>query len=336
MTYLEQMCGIFGATNIRLQTVINALTLLQHRGREAAGIAHYSSSGFDCQKGPGLVSQALKSVDGAVTADLAIGHTRYSTRQKTVTSDSAGEEAQPLRGFHPKLGEFWLVHNGNIPNIEDIRQEHGLPAHNSDSKILTDLLAGETHYERWWEVLVYLLNKVEMVYCLLILTSDAIYALRDRRGVRPLCIGKSSDGYCVASESCALQNYEWTRDIGPGEIVKLSNGTRNDCESIYQMVNPGKQIFCSFEYIYFMTHTSVQQGRRIESVRWDLGQKLGMFERTSYKPNSVVLAMPNTAIPGAKGFADALSTKWGHRIEYKDYIKKTPGIGRTFILPNHQ
>ena len=64
---------------------------------------------------------------------------------------------------------------------------------------------------------------VEGAYSLTILTRDAIYAVRDPHGLRPLSLGKLPEGYVVASETCALSTIgaEYVRYVEPGEIVRI-------------------------------------------------------------------------------------------------------------------
>ena len=87
------------------------------------------------------------------------------------------------------------------------------------------------------------MRKVEGAYSLTILVKDAIYAVRDSHGIRPLSIGKLNDGWFIASETCALDHIgaEYIRDVNPGEIVRIDKSGLDS----YQGIEPKENAFCS-------------------------------------------------------------------------------------------
>jgi amidophosphoribosyltransferase len=328
---ISDKCGIFAIydnTDIS-NKMINGLSLLQHRGRESAGISYFCEN---CDqictfKNLGLVNKVF--TDFNKKFNIGIGHVRYSTRKKTSLENKL-KETQPI-----ECNSFSLAHNGNIPNVHKLKEKYDIHYETeSDTIILVKIIEKLfLKYKNWTDVFIEIVHNIKGVYCLVVLVENIIYAIRDSYGVRPLCIGKNESGYCIASESCALQDYKLIRDIKAGEIIKLYQiNDEIKYESIYQYHDEEGEkrgLFCSFEYIYFMKMNTIHNKRRVENLRCQLGYELGLTEEKVDR-TSVVLSIPNTAIPGAKGFASAIG------LEYHNYITKNDGIGRTFILPTHE
>ncbi len=322
-----EKCGLFGISSSynSYATIRQGLELLQHRGRDSAGIAYYNNQQIKIFKGMGLVSRVFQT---KLKLKIGIGHVRYSTLKKT---DEEDLYIQPILNISEKKGEFALAHNGNIPNFEHLKSQFNYSG-TSDSHLLTEIIRILLDkYNSWKEALIDFINHIEGVYCLLIITQKGdIYAIRDAYGYRPLVLTKNKNGsYAVMSESCAAQDFDLVRDIFPGEILKITK--TQDIKMIYQRKIESIS-FCSFEYIYFMRHNSVNEGKNVEHIRYQLGFELGLKEKELYPDviakNPCVVCMPRTAISGAKGFADALN------LPYHDYIEKDPKSGRSFILPD--
>lgn len=329
--HLNDKCGIFAIfdyydmnKNI-YQKMLNGLVFLQHRGRESAGISYIKNNTITTFKNIGLVKDIFENFNDEM--NIAIGHIRYSTRKKNI--DTQLFETQPIEGI-TKFGNFSLAHNGNIPFIENIKKKFNIDFNTeSDTIILTKIIEKlQYKYDNFHDILIHLLNSIEGVYCLAILINNEIYAIRDSYGVRPLCIGKNKNGgFCISSESNALQDYELIRDINAGEIIniKFDNNGFINMKTIYQK-KIDKLSFCSFEYIYFMRNNSINNHKKIKDIRFELGFELGLQE-IHVDRTAIVLSIPNTAIAGAKGFAKAV------KLDYYDYIEKRKDAGRTFILP---
>ena len=166
--------------------------------------------------------------------------------------------------------------------------------------------------------------KAKGSYSLTILTKDAIYAVRDPLGFRPLCFGVLGQGWMVASETCALDNVGalLERDVNPGEIVRL------DEEGIHSV--PGtsdKAKFCIFENIYFARPDSILDGNRVYTTREAMGAAL--FRQSPMKAD-LVTAIPDSAIPAAVGYARESG------IIFEDTLIKNRNVGRTFIKPTQE
>lgn len=320
---MEHHCGIFAVVDDDVgNTVINGLRLIQHRGYESVGISFLDNDAIRIVKDVGTVDDVFGNIKLPMIKK-ALGHVRYSTVKKS-TRENAVKESQP---FQSDNGNFSLVHNGNIPTKDQIQIEYGIDVgSNSDTVTIVKLIEMiYKDYSDWPKTLMYIMNRVAGSYCFAILTGDKVYAMRDRYGIRPLVVGRSKKGFCVTSETVALQHYAYVRDVKPGEIVSID---MYNFETVYQHHSP-KPSFCSFEMIYFMHHESIVNGKSCDDVRYNLGYNLGLTE-TSVVDGAVVVCLPNSSIPNAMGFSEAVKRP------YCNYVKKRDGVTRTFILPTEE
>ena len=337
---MEHYCGIIGfADNLTNLYFIKALNKLQHRGQESAGVCYTDCSGMcmmHYHKNLGLVKEAFKNYQFKTQSLFAIGHVRYSTRKKT-TLEMKIKESQPFMGTISN-GQFSVAHNGNIPNIGRLVKEHGLIVEtHSDTEVIVKYLEYLflKYDQSWDDTLRAFINKIPGAYCLVILTKDALYGIRDNYGIRPLSIGHRNNNYCIASETVAFgNNYKFMRNVKPGEIIKIQLDRVNQLytlNTIYQKRVAIPSVFCSFEYIYFMNHQSLKTSSRNMTV-WNLRYKIGhiMGKKEQQTQNRIVVPVPNTAIPYAKGFADA------SKLPYREYLVKNKNMHRTFILPTEK
>lgn len=321
----HEECGVFGiyapGEDVARLTFFG-LYALQHRGQESAGIAVSNGKQVNAHKAMGLVAQVFdeESLE-PLKGHLAIGHTRYST-----TGSSLIANAQPFT-MESYLGPIALAHNGNLTNAADLRlgvlkRGVGLQS-TSDSEVATMvLLGGEGPH--WGDRIDHFMNCAEGAYCLTILTKDALYAVRDPLGLRPLCLGKLGDsGWVVASESCALSTIgaDWVRDVEPGEALMIDE---TGVHTIARHPAP-REALCLFEYIYFARPDSMLQGQLIHSVRMELGRELA---RESNVAADIVMGVPDSATPAAIGYAQESG------LPYTEGLIKNRYIGRTFIQPD--
>mgnify|MGYP001217797256 CR=1 FL=1 len=311
---MKEKCGLFGIYSKKpykncIKEVINGLNLLQHRGQEGCGIS-YNISGIPIvKKGIGLVKDVFNEYSTNNYTNMCIGHVRYSTSgEKNKYGDT-----QPLYG-KTNIGDFYLAHNGNIPNIEG-----------HDTKYLISFLENNT-YDNWNERLINLIETIPCAYCLLILTDTEIYIIRDRFGIRPLCLGYYNDDFCISSESSALHKFNHLRDVSPGEICKLSN---NGLERVY-LSKRSKLCICAFEFIYFLKPNSFTDGYIVEDVRKNLGITLAKKEDLLLDPSFKVVGIPNSGIISAKSYSEFL------KLDYKQFITKNKNVNRTFILSTNE
>ncbi len=332
----HEECGIFGifASGADVARItFFALFALQHRGQESVGIATCDGHAASIHKGMGLVTQVFNEDNlRPLKGHLAIGQNRYST-----SGSSHIRNAQPylIETMHGPLG---VGHNGNLTNALTLRRqllERGVGlSSSSDSEVITQMLAapppcGEPHGSNWEARIAAFMAEAEGAYSLVILTRDAVYAVRDPWGLRPLCIGELGDanggpGYVVASESCALGTIgaRYIREVEPGEIVRLdASGVRT---MTGRAAEPHRAL-CVFEYVYFARPDSLLENQSVHRIRQRMGEILASEAPVEC---DVVIGVPDSATPAAIGYARASG------IPYSEGLTKNRYIGRTFIQPD--
>jgi len=323
----KEACGIFGIYAPEAEVArlaFFALYALQHRGQESAGIATCTGRVAHIHKGLGLVAQVFNEDNlYPLQGHLAIAHTRYST-----TGAVKLPNAQPYL-IETALGPLGVAHNGNLTNAPKLRRnllQRGVGlSSSSDSEVITQMLAGPPG-KTWEERITSFMEEAHGAYALTILTREAIYALRDPWGLRPLCIGKlNGTGYVVASESCALGTIgaAFVREVKPGEVVRLDESGL----TTFQGVPAKPQALCVFEYIYFARPDSVLEGRSVHRVRRLLGAQLAR-ERPAQA--DMVVGVPDSATAHAIGYAHESGIPFGEGLIKNRYI------GRTFIQPDER
>jgi amidophosphoribosyltransferase len=318
------MCGItgvFAPGRDAARLAFFALYALQHRGQESAGIAAADGGTIRSHKEMGLLGAIFdEDILSSLSGHIAVGHTRYST-----TGSSVVVNAQPLLE-DTSIGEFAFAHNGNLTNTDDLRETLGpttILQATSDSEVMAKAIveAEGTMTQR----LAAVIRKAKGAYSVVLCTKDELYAFRDPWGVRPLCVGSYGDGgWVVASESCALQTIgaKYVREIEAGEIVRIADGA---FESTKVEVPNAHPALCMFEYIYFARPDSTLADRSIYMARYQMGRQLAKEHPVEA---DVVMAVPDSAVPGGIGFAAEAD------LPYVEGLIKNRYIGRTFISPD--
>ena len=314
-----------------------ALYALQHRGQESAGIAACDGSGMRLHKAMGLVAQAFdERAMAGLTGHMAIGHNRYST-----TGGSQLINAQPYR-IETMWGPLAVGHNGNLTNTERLRRrllERGVGlSGSSDSEVITQMMAAppataEASGPDWIARFRALIATAEGAYSLVVLTRQGVFAVRDPLGLRPLCLGTIADasgavrGHVVASESCALGTVgaRYLREVAPGEIVHLGPLGLHSFAGDSAAATPPQPALCVFEYVYFARPDSLLEDQSVHQVRQALGRQLALEQPAQA---DVVIGVPDSAVPAAIGYAQALG------LPYTEGLTKNRYIGRTFIEPS--
>jgi amidophosphoribosyltransferase len=322
----KEACGIFGAwvpEEDVARLTFYGLFALQHRGQESAGIATSDGRHLHLRTGMGLVAQVFEEEDLAhLPGSLAIGHTRYST-----TGSSRIANAQPIHIIGPR-GEMALGHNGNLVNAPILRRVLAEQGHEftttSDSELIARMISAAPG-ESWTERLQGVLPRLEGAYCLIVLTPEAIIAVRDPMGNRPLCIGRLGAGWVVASETCALDHLgaEYVREVDPGEVVVIDRSGLH----AEQVVESKQDAFCIFEYIYFARPDSVIRDRRVYPIRMSMGAELANEHPVDA---DIVIGVPDSATAAAIGYSRASG------IPYVEGLMKNRYVGRTFIQPDQR
>lgn len=337
------MCGLVGIiANRRVsQEIYDALTILQHRGQDAAGIMTADDQRLFLRKHNGLVRDAIQESHMLkLRGNLGIGHVRYPT----AGSDSP-EESQPFYVNSPYgLG---LVHNGNLTNTQQltndiIKTDLRHLNTSSDSEILLNVIAyelgrtaaSELTPDDLFKAMREVYRRVQGAYsALLLINGFGLVGFRDPQGIRPLVYGqrKTEQGieYMLASESIALDalGFELIDDVKPGEVIFIDlHGKlhRQVCVDRAQL-NP-----CIFEFIYLARHDSLLDGVSIYQARLNMGRELAKkIAATNWcEQIDVVVPIPDTS----RVYASALAQELGKY--YSEGFIKNRYIGRTFIMPD--
>jgi amidophosphoribosyltransferase len=333
MERLHEACGIVGIytqtcneKHIDVRRYITlALSALQHRGQESAGMAVYDNAGKIVHRvGMGKVREIFSdSGTGLPETTRGIGHVRYST-----TGSSCVENAGPFVA-NTDIDQYQpiaVAHNGDLVNGAALREQ--LPSEllqsTTDSEAIAWLLMhadGASLRERMIMVFPFLRGS----YSLVILAQGKLYAMRDPWGIRPLCLGRIGASWIIASESCALDRVgaDYIREVEPGELITIDEqGLHSDI-----LVHLPRQSLCVFEYIYFSDATSQLNGRYVYDVREALGRELALEHPVEA---DLVVPVPDSSIPAALGYATASGIPYGQAIIKNRYSD------RTFIKPDQR
>lgn len=318
---LNEECGVFGAFNVKDATmmVYYGIHSLQHRGQEGAGIAACVDLDIKLKKDTGLVTEVFSCEElENIKSSMAIGHVRYAT-----FGGGGVENVQPLL-VKSHSGDFAIVHNGNIVNAKELKIElenNGSIFHTtSDSEIIGHLIQREKG--EFKEKIIKALNKLEGAFSFLILTNSKIYAIRDKNGFRPLCIGTLDNGYVISSEDCAFDivGAKFLREVKPAEVVEIS---KDSISSEFYTQNFQDKM-CAMEYIYFSRPDSSIKGLNIHLCRKKCGEILA---KESFVDADMVIGVPDSSLSSAMGYASFSG------IAYEMGLIKNRYIGRTFIKP---
>jgi len=320
---IKDECGVFGihghpeASNIAYL----GLYALQHRGQESAGICSTQGGEQFVHRGMGLVSDVFTEKGLArLPGRHAIGHVRYST-----TGESLLRNAQPFCA-NTDGGPVALAHNGNLVNAGTVRRElegrGAIFSTTSDSEVIVHLLA-RSREASLEERLIDSLSRLKGAFSLVMLTHDALVAVRDPQGFRPLVIGRLGGAWVVASETCALDLIGATveRHVDPGEVVVIRRGR---LRSLRPFPQPEREAFCIFEYIYFARPDSNFRGGNVYAFRKELGRILA---REHPVKADMVVPLLDSGSAAALGFSEEAG------IPYETAIIRNHFVGRTFIEP---
>jgi len=334
----QDACGVFGVwaphEEVAKLTYFG-LYALQHRGQESAGIAVSRSTLRGSQimvyKDMGLVSQVFNeaTLESLGNAHLAIGHCRYST-----TGASVWMNAQPT--FRSTAaGGLALAHNGNLTNTLELQEwlhqrdeADGalLPGAlateaTTDTSLVTALLATFSDLSTE-EAAMEVFPRLRGAFSLVFMDEETLYAARDPQGIRPLVLGRLERGWVVASETAALDivGASFIREVAPGELITIdADGLRS---RTFATPEPKG---CLFEYVYLARPDTMISGRRLHSVRVEVGRTLA---REFPADADLVIPVPESGTPAAIGYAEQSGIPYGQGLVKNSYV------GRTFIQPS--
>jgi amidophosphoribosyltransferase len=337
------MCGIIGIVGHSEvnQALYDGLTVLQHRGQDAAGIMTCDQDGkFFLRKDNGLVKDVFHTRHMIrLKGKMGIGHIRYPT-----AGCSSSAESQPFYVNSP-FG-IALAHNGNLTNTKVLREElfQADRRHlntDSDSEVLLNVLAHELQSSSNLKPKADdIFNAVKQVHrrcrgayaAVAMISGVGVLAFRDPYGIRPVVIGKRETAkgteYMVASESVAVDilDFELVRDVEPGECVFIDNDGNFHAQQCAE--NPVKSP-CIFEYVYFARPDSMMDGISVHKSRMRMGTKLAEKIKREFADHDIDVVIP---IPDTSRSA-ALQLSYDLGVVYREGFIKNRYIGRTFIMP---
>ena len=341
------MCSIVGVAsnkgNVCL-TLYNALTVLQHRGQDAAGMATIDNKiNLNMHKNNGLVRDVFNDDTMLkLNGNFGVGHTRYPT-----AGSHNFQEAQPFYVNSPY--GIVLIHNGNLVNVELLRKEleHDNLRHlntMSDSEVILNIFAHALEKNKKqkldksdiFKAVDEVHDRIEGAYSVIIMILGyGLVAFRDPYGIRPLIYGsKSNNRYMVSSESVALDclGYNVERDINPGECMFV-DFDRNI--SFHNYKGAKNNAPCIFEYVYLARPDSVIDKINVYKSRLSMGRYLGkkiknVLTEDELSEIDVVIPIPDTSRTSALPLSIELNKK------LREGFVKNRYIGRTFIMPGQK
>ena len=336
------MCGVVGIVAKRPvnQAIYDALTVLQHRGQDAAGIVTWGDQGLKTRKSNGLVRDVFQQRHMLrLTGNVGMGHVRYPT-----AGGSQSSEAQPFYVNSPY--GICLAHNGNLTNFDELAEHLAVKdqrhlSTGSDSEVLLNVFAHELQIRSSDKLTpAQVFDAIEAVHrrcsggyaVVAMIIGFGIVAFRDPHGIRPLTLGKretsAGDEYMVASESVALDvlQFDTLRDVKPGEGVYIENDGVLHCRDY-----SGETSYtpCIFEFVYFARHDSILDNLSVYKARLRMGEQLAgqIIREWPDHDIDVVIPIPDTSRTAAVQVAQHLGVK------YREGFIKNRYIGRTFIMP---
>ncbi|MFP4386886.1 MAG: amidophosphoribosyltransferase, partial [Alphaproteobacteria bacterium] len=309
------MCGIVGifSRSPVNNDLYDALTILQHRGQDAAGIVTKENSKFFLRKSNGMVRDIFTLEHMTfLKGNCGIGHVRYPT-----AGTSCSAEAQPLYVNSPY--GIVIAHNGNLTNQEELTDElfkADLRHVNtkSDSEVLLNVIAHELQKQGeinltpdiLFKAMENLYKRCRGAYAVVgMLAGYGMFGFRDPNGIRPLIYGShtNKDGsidYMIASESVALDalGFKIERDLRPGEVIYIDEKGKlhnKICDTTHTATP------CIFEYVYFARPDSIIEGSLVYKTRMRMGQYLAQKIIREFPDNDidVVIPIPESSRPSA-------------------------------------
>lgn len=336
------MCGVVGIVAHKPvnQAIYDALTVLQHRGQDAAGIVTWGDQGLRSRRSNGLVRDVFHQRHMLrLTGNVGMGHVRYPT-----AGGSQSAEAQPFYVNSPY--GICLGHNGNLTNFDELAEHLRVKDQRhlntgSDSEILLNVFAHELQIrstgsltpEQVFDAIEAVHRRCSGGYAVVaLIIGFGIVAFRDPHGIRPLVLGKRSspagDEFMVASESVALDvlQFDMLRDVRPGEAVYIENAGILHSRDYS---GPTRHAPCIFEFVYFARPDSILDNLSVYKARLRMGEQLaGQIVREWPDHDiDVVIPIPDTSRTAAVQVAQHLGVK------YREGFIKNRYIGRTFIMP---
>jgi amidophosphoribosyltransferase len=339
------MCGIAAIVSHQTvnQELYDALTVLQHRGQDAAGIVTCEAGRLHLRKENGLTRDVFTNAQMLkLKGNMGSAHVRYPTAGCTSSA-----EAQPFYVNSP-FG-LTLAHNGNLTNTEELKKALFVEDQrhintDSDSEVLLNVFAhelqslGKLHLsvDDVFQAVSGVHRRCRGAYAVVIMIAGVgILGFRDPHGIRPIVFGerKGEQGseFMIASESVALDvlGFDLIRDIAPGEAVFIEESGIMHTKQCADVID---HCPCIFEYVYFARPDSIIDRISVYKARLRMGEKLAKKVQRDWPDHNidVVIPIPDTSRTAALQMANLLGVK------YREGFIKNRYIGRTFIMPGQK
>jgi amidophosphoribosyltransferase len=318
----REECGVFGIFNHEEAGYLTYMGLYaqQHRGQESAGIVTSDNTKLRQTVGMGYVKDIFnEEVLARLPGRCAIGHVRYSTAGSVSLL-----EAQPflVDGYR---GQIAVCHNGNLPyanrDRDALQLQGSIFRSSSDTEIVLHRIV-RSKAVTLKAAIIEAFSDLEGAYSMLFLTNDSMFAIRDPRGFRPLCLGQLDDSYVLASETCAfdLIGAKYIREIDPGELVVINQHGLHSSHP-FDKVQPAQ---CIFEHVYFARPDSLVFSQPVNRSRYLMGRYLADEQPADA---DMVIAIPDSGNAAALGFSDQSGLKNRQGLIRNHYVD------RMFIQP---
>ena len=340
------MCGVVGivSKNEVASDLYEALTVIQHRGQDAAGIATSEEKRLNSRKQLGLVREVFREHHiQSLTGKIGIAHVRYPT-----AGGASRELAQPMYVNSPY--GISIVHNGNLVNTDSLCEELAETDRrhlntNSDSEVILNIFAHELQQiggvqpskEEIFEAVTRMQSRLSGAYSIIIMINNVgLVAVRDPHGIRPLIVGKRDEDlmgaeYMIASESAAIDalDFKIIDDIAAGETIFISKEGKMSRSKSQKAAEHSP---CIFEYVYLARPDSVIDKVSVHKARQRMGTYLGEKILSLYPQHEidVVIPIPESSTTSANEVAKKLG------LPYREGFVKNRYIGRTFIMPKQE
>jgi len=340
------MCGVVGivSKNEVASDLYEALTVIQHRGQDAAGIATSEEKRVNSRKQLGLVREVFREHHiQSLVGKIGIAHVRYPT-----AGGASRELAQPMYVNSPY--GISIVHNGNLVNTGSLCEELAETDRrhlntNSDSEVILNIFAHELQQiggvqpskKEIFGAVTRMQSRLSGAYSIIIMINDVgLVAVRDPHGIRPLILGKRDEDlmgaeYMIASESAAIDalDFKVIDDLAAGEAIFISKEGKMSRSNYQQSV---KHSPCIFEYVYLARPDSVIDKVSVHKARQRMGTYLGEKILSLYPEHEidVVIPIPESSTTSANEVAKKLG------LPYREGFVKNRYIGRTFIMPKQE
>jgi amidophosphoribosyltransferase len=336
----EEKCGIFGAYSPREEIfpyLYWGMLAQNHRGHQSHGFATFKN-GIEYYTELGLIppikEPGQESKVKILPGRIGIANVRYTTSGNS-DYESLCMDAMPIK-IQGEKNSLVISFNGNIVNVRDLQEIANVSNDSSDTHALATILIQE--FERSGslsESVKGLMKVTDGAYSITgILDDGTLFAFKDPMGIKPLCYGFSNGVYAFSSESTglAINGLEWQRELRPGELLIIKDGTLSQIQVSYGI----RQAFCAFEYAYFSRPDSRYNGKFVYQVRRNLGSALARMYKEVADLCDIVVCLPESAIDAAYGFHEESGLRWDMALRRHRYVSQrafiTDGIERQSVI----